>query len=189
MSLKAEDKAKTPEHFTNLKTQEPQKNSVGFTSIKKAISQVSKYMNPVDAFKLAVKMNQKDGFDCPGCAWPDPDDERSSLGEFCENGIKAIAEEAQNKTIGTDFFDKYSVDELAGWSDFEIGKSGRLAEPMFLSEGATHYQPMSWEDAFKKVGQHLNDLNHPDEAVFYTSGRTTNEAAFISIIRKGIWDS
>ena len=189
MSLKAEDKAKTPEHFTNLKTQEPQKNSVGFTSIKKAIGQVSKYMNPVDAFKLAVKMNQKDGFDCPGCAWPDPDDERSSLGEFCENGIKAIAEEAQNKTIGTDFFDKYSVDELAGWSDFEIGKSGRLAEPMFLSEGATHYQPMSWEDAFKKVGQHLNDLNHPDEAVFYTSGRTTNEAAFISIIRKGIWDS
>ena len=179
MSLKAEDKAKTPEHFTNLKTQEPQKNSVGFTSIKKAIGQVSKYMNPVDAFKLAVKMNQKDGFDCPGCAWPDPDDERSSLGEFCENGIKAIAEEAQNKTIGTDFFDKYSVDELAGWSDFEIGKSGRLAEPMFLSEGATHYQPMSWEDAFKKVGQHLNDLNHPDEAVFYTSGRTTNEAAFL----------
>ena len=165
--------------FKNLKITKPQTNSVGFKSVVTAISQVSKYMNPVDTFKLALKMNQKGGFDCPGCAWPDPDDERSSLGEFCENGIKAIAEEAQNKTIGPDFFTKYSVDELANWSDFEIGKSGRLAEPMFLAEGATHYQPISWDDAFKKVGQHLNDLNHPDEAVFYTSGRTTNEAAFL----------
>ena len=179
MSSSAEDNAKTPEDFLNLKTTQRPENSVGFSSIKKAVGQVSKYMKPSDAFKLALKMNQKGGFDCPGCAWPDPDDERSSLGEFCENGIKAIAEEAQNKTIGTDFFAKHSVDELASWSDFEIGKSGRLAAPMFLAEGATHYQPMSWEDAFKKVGMHLNKLNNPDEAVFYTSGRTTNEAAFL----------
>ena len=179
MSLSPEDKAKTSEEFLNLKITQRPESSVGITSVKKSISQVSKYMNPVDAFRLALKMNQKGGFDCPGCAWPDPDDERSSLGEFCENGIKAIAEEAQNKTIGPDFFTKYSVDELANWSDFEIGKSGRLAEPMFLAEGATHYQSISWDDAFKKVGQHLNDLNHPDEAVFYTSGRTTNEAAFL----------
>ncbi|MDB4402049.1 FdhF/YdeP family oxidoreductase [Algibacter sp.] len=179
MNKSSKDKALTPETFKNLKITKPQTNSVGFKSVVTAISQVSKYMNPVDTFKLALKMNQKGGFDCPGCAWPDPDDERSSLGEFCENGIKAIAEEAQNKTIGPDFFTKYSVDELANWSDFEIGKSGRLAEPMFLAEGATHYQPISWDDAFKKVGQHLNDLNHPDEAVFYTSGRTTNEAAFL----------
>ena len=179
MSSSAEDNAKTPEDFLNLKTTQRPENSVGFSSIKMAVGQVSKYMKPSDAFKLALKMNQKGGFDCPGCAWPDPDDERSSLGEFCENGIKAIAEEAQNKTIGTDFFAKHSVDELASWSDFEIGKSGRLAAPMFLAEGATHYQPMSWEDAFKKVGMHLNKLNNPDEAVFYTSGRTTNEAAFL----------
>ena len=179
MSKSSKDKALTPETFENLKITKPQTNSVGFKSVVTAISQVSKYMNPVDTFKLALKMNQKGGFDCPGCAWPDPDDERSSLGEFCENGIKAIAEEAQNKTIGADFFTKYSVDELSGWSDFEIGKSGRLAEPMFLAEGATNYQPISWEDAFKKIAKHLNDLNHPDEAVFYTSGRTTNEAAFL----------
>jgi len=179
MSKSSKDKALTPETFENLKITKPQTNSVGFKSVVTAISQVSKYMNPVDTFKLALKMNQKGGFDCPGCAWPDPDDERSSLGEFCENGIKAIAEEAQNKTIGADFFTKYSVDELANWSDFEIGKSGRLTEPMFLAEGATRYQPISWDDAFKKVSQHLNDLNHPDEAVFYTSGRTTNEAAFL----------
>ncbi|GAA4900303.1 FdhF/YdeP family oxidoreductase [Flaviramulus aquimarinus] len=173
------DKALTPEKFENLKTKKPPKNSVGFGGIKATLNQVSKYMNPADALKLSFKINQKGGFDCPGCAWPDPDDERSSLGEFCENGIKAIAEEAQNKTIGTDFFAKYAVDELASWTDFKIGKSGRLAEPMFLPEGATHYQPISWEDAFKKVGKHLNALNHPDEAVFYTSGRTTNEAAFL----------
>ncbi|WNH10881.1 FdhF/YdeP family oxidoreductase [Thalassobellus suaedae] len=110
---------------------------------------------------------------------PDPDDERSKLGEYCENGMKAIAEEAQNKTIGADFFAQHSVDELASWSDFEIGKSGRLAEPMFLPEGTTHYQPISWQDAFEKVGKHLNALDNPDEAVFYTSGRTTNEAAFL----------
>ena len=179
MSSSPQDKAKTPENFTDLKTTSRHKNSVGFSSIKKTIGQVSKYMNPVDAFKLSFKMNQKGGFDCPGCAWPDPDDERSSLGEFCENGIKAIAEEAQNKTIGAHFFEKHSVDELSSWSDFEIGKSGRLAEPMFLAKGASHYQPMSWEDAFEKVAMHLNALKHPDEAVFYTSGRTTNEAAFL----------
>ena len=179
MSSSPEDKAKTSEEFLSLKTTQRPENSVGFSSIKKAVGQVSKYMNAADAFKLALKMNQKGGFDCPACAWPDPDDERSSLGEFCETGVKAIAEEAQNKTIGTDFFAKHSVDELASWSDFEIGKSGRLAEPMFLAEGTTHYQPISWEDAFKKVGKHLNDLGNPDEAVFYTSGRTTNEAAFL----------
>jgi molybdopterin-dependent oxidoreductase alpha subunit len=179
MPKSAEEKAKTSETFLNLKTSNPAKNSVGFTSILNVINQVVKYMKPTDALKLVSKINQKGGFDCPGCAWPDPDDERSSLGEFCENGIKAIAEEAQNKTIGAEFFKHYSVDKLSGWSDFEIGKSGRLAEPMFLAEGATHYTPISWDAAFKKVANHLNKLNHPDESVFYTSGRTTNEAAFL----------
>ena len=124
-------------------------------------------------------MNQKGGFDCPGCAWPDPDDERSSLGEYCENGLKAMAEEMQNKLIKRDFFASNSVDELAKLSDFEIGKSGRLTEPMYLAKGASHYESISWNDAFKKVGKHLNALDHPDEAAFYTSGRTTNEAAFL----------
>mgnify|MGYP003671039927 CR=1 FL=1 len=179
MSLKAEDKAKAPEHFTDLKTQEPPKNSAGFGAIKSSIGHASKYMNASDALKLSLKINQKGGFDCPGCAWPDPDDERSSLGEYCENGIKAIAEEAQNKTIGTAFFEKHSVDELSKWTDFEIGKSGRLSVPMFLAKGASYYKTISWDAAFEKVGRHLNALDNPDEAVFYTSGRTTNEAAFL----------
>ncbi|GAL61989.1 molybdopterin-dependent oxidoreductase [Algibacter lectus] len=179
MSSSAKDKAKTPEGFTSLKTEAPPKNTVGFGALKAAAIQVNKYMKASDALKLSLKINQKGGFDCPGCAWPDPDDERSAIGEYCENGMKAIAEEAQNKTINRDFFVKYSVDELTNFTDFEIGKSGRLAEPMFLPEGATHYQPISWEAAFEKVGSHLNALNNPDEAAFYTSGRTTNEAAFL----------
>lgn len=179
MSSSAIDKANTPEKFNDLKTTNPPKNSVGFGAIKSVMGHVAKYMNTGDALKIMGKINQKGGFDCPGCAWPDPDDERSILGEYCENGLKAMAEEAQDKTINTDFFTKHSVDELASWSDFEIGKSGRLAAPMFLAKGATHYQPISWEDAYHKVATHLNDLNHPDEAVFYTSGRTTNEAAFL----------
>ena len=179
MSKTPVEKAKTPEEFLGLKTSTPIKNSAGFASIKSTLSHVTKYMKTSDALKLSFKMNQKGGFDCPGCAWPDPDDERSNIGEYCENGIKAIAEEAQNKTIGRDFFAKHSVDELSALSDFEIGKSGRLAEPMFLAEGATHYEPVTWNEAFEKVGKHLNKLNNPNEAIFYTSGRTTNEAAFL----------
>ncbi len=179
MSSSAIKNANSPETFTDLKVTEPPKNSVGFGAIKSAVTHASKYMKPLNALKISKKINQKGGFDCPGCAWPDPDDDRSILGEYCENGMKAMAEEAQRKTIGADFFTKYSVDELAALSDFEIGKSGRLAEPLFLAEGASHYQPISWEDAFKKIGTHLNALDHPDEAIFYTSGRTTNEAAFL----------
>ena len=179
MSSSPVEKGNTPEKFNDLKTQKPPTNSVGFGAITSVFGQISKYMNTGDAIKIMGKINQKGGFDCPGCAWPDPDDDRSILGEYCENGLKAMAEEAQNKTIGASFFAKHSVDELASWSDFEIGKSGRLAQPMHLAAGATHYTPISWEAAFEKVGYHLNGLSHPDEAVFYTSGRTTNEAAFL----------
>ncbi|HEX9825984.1 MAG TPA: FdhF/YdeP family oxidoreductase [Flavobacteriaceae bacterium] len=179
MSSSKGDKDSTPYKFQRLKVRPPLKNSVGLGAITSAVGQVTKYMNPIDALKLSLKINQKGGFDCPGCAWPDPDDERSSLGEYCENGIKAIAEEAQKNTIESDFFANHSVKELASWTDFEIGKSGRLSQPMFLPSGAGHYQPISWQDAFEMIGKHLNALNNPDEAVFYTSGRTTNEAAFL----------
>ncbi|OEK08136.1 hypothetical protein A8C32_01355 [Flavivirga aquatica] len=179
MGKLSEKKAIPPEAFSDLIVKNPPKNSVGLGAVKAAIGHAAKYMKPADALKLSLKINQKGGFDCPGCAWPDPDDERSVLGEYCENGMKAIAEEAQNKTINREFFAKHSIDELSNLSDFEIGKSGRLAEPMLLAESGTHYIPISWEAAFKKVGKYLNTLSDPDEAVFYTSGRTTNEAAFL----------
>ncbi|MEO6540224.1 MAG: FdhF/YdeP family oxidoreductase, partial [Ferruginibacter sp.] len=129
--------------------------------------------------KALNKLNKKDGFDCPSCAWPDPDDERSRVGEYCENGAKAVADEATAKQIGADFFVAHSVHELSNLSDYEIGKKGRIAEPMYLPKGATHYQPITWDDAFKKIAGSLNDLGSPDEAIFYTSGRTSNEAAFL----------
>ena len=172
-------KVQPPEKFTGLKFKEPKKSSVGKAAIASSMSQMSKYMKPGDALKLSLKMNQKGGFDCPGCAWPDPDDERSSIGEYCENGIKAIAEEAQKKAITSEFFAKYSVQEISELSDFEIGKTGRLTEPMFLAEGADHYKPISWADAFQLIAKELKSLPSPNETLFYTSGRTSNEAAYL----------
>jgi len=171
--------AQPPEEFTGIKIKDPKKNSAGVPGILTALSHASRHLGPATAFKTMFRVNQKGGFDCPGCAWPDPDDDRSSLGEYCENGIKAIAEEATKKRLTPRFFARHSVKELASWSDFKIGKRGRLTQPMLLKEGATHYEPVSWEDAFQLIGQQLNALNSPDEAIFYTSGRTSNEAAFL----------
>ena len=126
-----------------------------------------------------MKMNQFGGFDCPSCAWPDPDDDRSALGDYCENGAKALAEEATTKKLTAEFFAQHSVYDLAKLSDYEIGGKGRLTEPLYLPIGGTHYQPINWDDAFHKIAQHLNALESPDEAAFYTSGRTSNEASFV----------
>jgi molybdopterin-dependent oxidoreductase alpha subunit len=129
--------------------------------------------------KALTKLNKKDGFDCPSCAWPDPDDDRSGLGEYCENGARAVAEEATTKRLDVSFFNQNSVEQLSQLTDHEIGKQGRIAQPMYLPAGATHYQPLSWEDAFTKIAKALSGLQTPDEAAFYTSGRTSNEAAFL----------
>lgn len=168
-----------PETLTGLVIGEPKSKAVGVPAILSSLNHARKYMHAREALDLSLKMNQKGGFDCPGCAWPDPDAKRSPLGEYCENGIKAIAEEAQDKTIGKDFFAKHSVTELSELSDFEIGKLGRLAEPMVLEKGSCYYEPISWEKAFKMISSQLNMLESPDEAVFYTSGRTSNEAAYL----------
>jgi molybdopterin-dependent oxidoreductase alpha subunit len=126
-----------------------------------------------------LKVNQKDGFDCPGCAWPDPDDERSPIAEYCENGAKAIAEEATTKALWAKFFEENSVAQLANLNDYEIGKKGRVAQPMYLAKDATHYKPITWENAFSVIAEKLNNLPTPNDAIFYTSGRTSNEAAFL----------
>lgn len=153
--------------------------AVGVPAITSSIQHMLKYMKPGEALKASLKINQKKGFDCPGCAWPDPDDDRSSVGEYCENGIKAIAEERTSKKITADFFTKHSVQEMSEWDDFTIGKKGRLTEPMYLPKGATNYEKISWDHAFKKLGDKLKNLASPNEAIFYTSGRTSNEAAFL----------
>jgi molybdopterin-dependent oxidoreductase alpha subunit len=171
--------AQPPLEFTGLRLSKPARTSAGIKGITTAFTHATRYMAAGQAVKTMFRLNQKGGIDCPGCAWPDPDDERSKLGEYCENGIKAIAEEAQKKTIGRAFFQQHSIAEMRTWSDFELGKKGRLAEPMVLQAGGTHYEPISWEAAFEMIGQELRALDTPDRAIFYTSGRTSNEAAFL----------
>ena len=170
--------AENPDRFTGLKLIHPKNVAAGFPAIWSSAKHIFSEMGVGRAVKSLLLLNQKDGYDCPGCAWPDPDDERSRLGEYCENGVKAIAEEATTKTIGADFFAKNSIQELADLTDYEIGKKGRIAQPMYLPEGKQHYQPISWDHAFELIATHLHGCTTPDEAVFYTSGRTSNEAAF-----------
>ncbi|MGK0364322.1 MAG: molybdopterin-dependent oxidoreductase alpha subunit [Saprospiraceae bacterium] len=143
-----------------------------------SLQQIGKYSDVQGCTTTLLKLNQKDGFDCPGCAWPDPED-RSSVAEYCENGVKAVAEEATTRRATPHFFAKHSIKELAEMSDFELGKSGRLTHPMLLKPGGTHYKETSWEEAFSLIANKLNSLASPNEAIFYTSGRTSNEAAFL----------
>jgi molybdopterin-dependent oxidoreductase alpha subunit len=171
--------AENPETFTGIKRSHPGKTAGGLPAVLSSMKHVFGAMDVPRGLKALSKLNQMDGYDCPGCAWPDPDDERSGIAEYCENGAKAIAEEATTRKLDAAFFAKNSVSALSEMSDFEIGKKGRIAQPMYLPAGATHYQPISWDEAFEKIAQHLNALASPDEAVFYTSGRTSNEAAFL----------
>jgi molybdopterin-dependent oxidoreductase alpha subunit len=128
--------------------------------------------------RALLKVNQQRGFDCQSCAWPSPDTHRH-LFEFCENGAKAVADEATTRRIGREFFARHSVAALAAESDFWLNASGRLVEPMILRPGATHYEPIAWDDAFALIARELHALPTPDAAAFYASGRTSNEAAFL----------
>ncbi|HEV7230133.1 MAG TPA: FdhF/YdeP family oxidoreductase [Bacteroidia bacterium] len=168
-----------PELFTGLKLSSLPPVAAGIPAVLSSASHILQEMGPGRGLKALSKLNQKDGYDCPGCAWPDPDDDRSRIAEYCENGAKAIAEEATSKKLTSEFFAKNSVAELSLLDDFHIGKKGRLAQPMYLPKDATHYQPISWENAFGLIAKHLKALPSSDEAVFYTSGRTSNEAAFL----------
>lgn len=166
-----------PEKLTGIEISEPPKKAAGLGGITAAMKHLSEELGLINGMKLMAKINQVDGIDCPGCAWPDPK-HRSSLGEYCENGAKAVAEEATTKRVNAAFFEQHSVEELSGWSDYEIGKAGRITEPFYLPAGESHYRPISWDEAFDKMANKLKSID-PDEAVFYTSGRTGNETAFL----------
>ena len=171
--------SENPQRFTGLTLAKTKIVAAGIPAVLESASHILSQMGIGRGLKALNKLNQKDGYDCPGCAWPDPDDERSRIAEYCENGVKAIAEEATTKTIHPDFFLKHSVATLASHSDYEIGKKGRIVHPVYLPKGGKHYMSISWKHAFEKIAEHLNALDTPDEAVFYTSGRTSNEAAFL----------
>ena len=172
-------KIESPDDNDHINISKPKTNSAGIPAIRSGLSHISKYMDAKDAFSTLLKLNQKGGIDCPGCAWPDPDDDRSILAEYCENGMKAIAEEATNRRLEASFFDQHSIEALSKMTDFQLGKLGRLSEPLILLPGKEHYQCIDWEEAFTIIGAELDALEHPDQAIFYTSGRTSNEAAFL----------
>ena len=166
-----------PEKLTGLETHKPSSKAAGMKGVTVALKHLSDELGLFEGLKLMTQINQKHGSDCPGCAWPDPTD-RSSFFEYCENGAKAVAEEATKKRVNASFLSKHSVEELSNWSDYEIGKAGRITEPFYLAKGSNHYTPISWEEANKKIAAKLSSID-PNEAVFYTSGRTANETAFL----------
>jgi molybdopterin-dependent oxidoreductase alpha subunit len=156
----------------------PPESAAGLKAVKIALGNILERMPAGKSFKVLNSLNKEHGVDCPGCAWPDPE-KRSKLGEYCENGVKAIAEEAMSAKADPNFFNNYSIAELRAKSDYWLGQQGRLTHPMVLRPGSKHYEPIEWGEANKIIGDELRALNHPNDAAFYTSGRTSNEAAFL----------
>ena len=170
--------AQSPVETDGIRVTSPPRVAAGLKSVLKAAEFTLKEPGLVRGIAALSHLNQFDGIDCPGCAWPDPDQDRA-LNEYCENGVKAIAEEATAKRCTPEFFRTWSVSDLSRQSDYWLGHQGRLTDPMVLRAGSDHYEPIPWEDAFATIAGELNALSTPDQAIFYTSGRTSNEAAFL----------
>ncbi|MBH0777121.1 FdhF/YdeP family oxidoreductase [Nocardia bovistercoris] len=156
----------------------PKQRAAGVTAVAVALKRSVEEMGVVRTARTMARLNQVHGFDCPGCAWPEPSGHRRPA-EFCENGAKAVAEEATLRTVTPEFFAEHSVAELATRSGYWLGQQGRLTHPMVLRPGATHYTPIAWDDAYRLIADELRGLDTPDRALFYTSGRTANETAFL----------
>ncbi|TMQ91588.1 FdhF/YdeP family oxidoreductase [Actinomadura soli] len=160
----------------SLEVSEPKEWAAGVPGITAALRQSYEQMGVRRTALTLLRVNQKQGFDCPGCAWPEGD--HRHVAEFCENGAKAVAEEATTRRITREFFARHTVSDLAERSDHWLGQQGRLTEPMLKRAGSEHYEPVPWDEAFRLLAAELTALESPDEAIFYTSGRTSNEAAF-----------
>lgn len=156
----------------------PKRQAAGVTAVAVALKRSVEEMGVVRTARTLPRLNQVHGFDCPGCAWPEPSGHRRPA-EFCENGAKAVAEEATLRTVGPEFFAAHPIADLASKSGYWLGQQGRITHPMVLREGDTHYRPIAWDDAYRLIADALRALDSPDEAVFYTSGRTANETAFL----------
>ena len=167
----------TPIEKRRVKISNTKKVAAGIPATMSTMKHSIKKMGIIRTAKSLTMVNQKHGFDCPGCAWPDPSHATSF--EFCENGAKAVADEAMKRTIGRDFFSRFSLEELSMKSDYWLNNQGRLSEPLYKKPRDTHYRPISWDEAFSIITNQMNSLENPNKAVFYTSGRTSNEAAFL----------
>ncbi len=151
--------------------------AAGAPAVLASVRHAAAEMGVTRSVRVLRQLNQKSGFDCTGCAWPDP--ELPALAEFCENGVKAAAAAATKQRATPAFFGAWSIDALRQQSDFWLGQQGRLTTPMWLRPGGKHYEPIAWDDAFALIARHLRALDDPNRAVFYTSGRASNEAAFL----------
>lgn len=170
--------AQPPEELTGIEIHEPKHSAAGVPAVANSLKHVYGSSGLVRGTAAMLGLNQWEGFDCPSCAWPDPEDHRSAF-EFCENGAKAIASETTTRKVEPAFFAEYSVSEIAKLSDYEMDQAGRITQPVILRPGTEHYEAIEWDEAFRVIAAELNALASPDEAVFYTSGRATNEAAFL----------
>jgi molybdopterin-dependent oxidoreductase alpha subunit len=155
----------------------PKHAAAGLPAIGHTLRIAQQQMGVVRTARTLLKVNQKDGFDCPGCAWPEGD--KRHVAEFCENGAKAVAEEATLRRVTPEFFAAHPLSDLAGRSGYWLGQQGRITQPMYLPEGGDRYEAVGWERAFAIIAEELGALDSPDQALFYTSGRTSNEAAFL----------
>jgi len=162
-----------PPHISTPKTV-----SAGIPAIISTAKHGFKQMGTISSITNLFRLNKFNGFDCPGCAWPDPDDHRS-IAEFCENGAKAVADEATKNRADPNFWSMHTISELSRKSDHWLNSQGRLTDPMILRPDSDHYEQIDWYDAFNVISDELVSLNDPNEAIFYTSGRTSNEAAFL----------
>ncbi|WP_226358400.1 molybdopterin-dependent oxidoreductase [Pseudonocardia sp. ICBG601] len=157
----------------------PEDHAVGATAVAVSMKRSLEHMGPARTARTLLKLNQAEGFDCMSCAWPDPDPGHRSVAEFCENGAKAVAEEATTRRATPEFFARHSVADLDAHSELWLGRQGRITHPMVRRPDGTHYEPLGWDEAFRLIGDELNALDDPGEATFYTSGRASNEAAFV----------
>ena len=151
--------------------------AAGWGALKAVADAVRGQLAIVKETRGLLSMNQPHGFDCPGCAWPDP--KHTASFEFCENGAKAVSWETTAKRTTPEFFAAHTLSELWNWSDFDLENEGRLTHPMVYDQATDRYLPTSWDEALAKIGAALGGLPHPDMAEFYTSGRASNEAAFL----------
>jgi formate dehydrogenase major subunit len=161
----------------DLAVHKPKKEAAGVKAVMVALERAVAQAGVTRTAQSLLRLNQQGGFDCPGCAWPESATKRKAA-EFCENGAKAVAEENTLRTVGAEFWARHSIAELAGKTEYWLGNQGRLSEPVVIREGETHYSPISWAEAFELIGEHIR-ASTPDRCVFYTSGRTANETAFM----------
>ena len=163
--------AQTPVELKGIKQKKRYKVAASLKAVEEVAEYGLRHAGLMNTLRTVHKLNQTNGFDCQSCAWPNPDGERS-FAEFCENGFKAVTYEATTKKLNRRFFREHSVAQLLEKQEHWLGHQGRLTEPMVLRPNATHYEPISWAEAFQLMAEELKELGSPNEAVFYTSGRT-----------------